>query len=165
MQGKPLVAGCISIIGWIGLVGAVLLAFSAWNNPPRGLPGWAAALAHLDQILVALLVIGAGEALAYLADIAAETERARRDAEKHAAQIAELLRAQAATPPALPGTPAQEQSPDAIPRDLLDRADYNGWSVWFAGEGRWRVARGEDRRDIESREALESFLAGLPARK
>jgi hypothetical protein len=170
MREKTAIATVISIFGWIGLVASLILAVAAMFDPPRGVPALIAPIAYIPHILGSLLTIGAGEALAYLADIAAETEQTRRDAYQHDRQIIDLLKAANAqivslAPPSAAGVAPKPPPPNGVSREMLDRAAYNGWDIWPVGDGRWRVTRGENVKFFDDKAALDAYLESLPARK
>ncbi|MCA3268471.1 MAG: hypothetical protein ING19_20700 [Azospirillum sp.] len=70
----------ISLVGWAGLIASIALALTTLFSLPRGLDV-AGAFSYAPHVVGALLTIGAGQGLGYLAEIAADTRRLRREVE------------------------------------------------------------------------------------
>ncbi len=151
MQNKPTIAVAIFALGSLGLFAALVLAVLAFMDPPRGVAAPMAALAYLPHIFGALLMMGAAEALALLADIARETARHRAEADTASRNLRETIKAQALA--------AEERE---LPWEMLDRAHKAGWAIEAKGQGQWTAKHPSAYRTFPHRGALEDFIRTLP---
>jgi hypothetical protein len=90
-SAPPKIAVWISFAGWAGLLASLALAVWTFFEAPRDPRAFAAALVWWPHLVGALLTIGAAEALALLSSIAAETARARAEADAAWHRIEKLL--------------------------------------------------------------------------